>query len=303
MQTCDVSGTIRCERLVSALETLVARGAVTLAVVAALVPPWRRLVGALTEAPTTATAAGCAAAWLLPAGVGLAATASCLRRGVADGDANVGSAAFASPRFRRTSGVLGGAAVLMAAALTMPGTSIGARVVLWLPAVLLLLPAAVAASHPLRRRVARKPRAFGTSSPWRGAPNPPVASWHGNVAAEAADAVRPSVDGRGTEPDDSLIAQLVRRRTADGVDTITGRLAARFETGRRMQSLHASFCPPLAMVPEVDWSLDGEIEAEVKLVQRLPYGVRFDVRLSEPAEDALTLELAFTARAVASQTS
>lgn len=295
MQVCRVLGDAPSEGLAERTVSCLAGGSLGSAIAAAMVPPWRRFAGALTEAPTTAAAAACVVAWMLPVAIGLAVLGFGRRPTVGDALRRGRSAPFASSRRRLAAGGSCAAAAVMAASLTLPGTAVGARIVLWLPAALLFC---VAVGRPTTLdRDSGLVRVFRRRTPRDADPAPDARTVGRAEEARFGALEREPPAPRAQGDGESLIAMLERRSTPGGGESIAGRLAARFEPGRQTQSLHVSFCPPLQTTPKVEWSLEGEYEAEVRLVQRLPYGARFDVRLPEPAEDALVFTLRFTARA------
>jgi hypothetical protein len=117
-----------------------------------------------------------------------------------------------------------------------------------------------------------------------------------------ATRLKPRVSGRRPlSPFDAdanlehVLQQLTRFRTADGKDAIRGTLAAEFMVGERQTTLYVGFCPPFELLPQVEANANGDIEAEIKLAQVLHNGAQLDVRLSEPAEEALTVSIEFFA--------
>jgi hypothetical protein len=95
-------------------------------------------------------------------------------------------------------------------------------------------------------------------------------------------------------PED-VLQQLTRFRTADGKDEIRGTLLAEFVAGERQTTLYVGFCPPFELLPQVEANAIGEFEAEVKLAQVLHNGAQLDVRLSEPADEAVSISIEFYA--------
>jgi len=112
------------------------------------------------------------------------------------------------------------------------------------------------------------------------------ASRHGKPAQPAATAADTTADTAAGESDQSsgasrepglIVQEIVRRRSAEGIDIITGRLRAEFVPGQRSVWLHVAFSPPFTHTPEV------KVESEdptmrVKLEQPIPYGARIEVR-------------------------
>jgi hypothetical protein len=92
-----------------------------------------------------------------------------------------------------------------------------------------------------------------------------------------------------------VLQQLTRFRTVDGKNAIRGTLAAEFVAGERQTTLYVAFCPPFELLPKVEANANGDYEAEVKLAQVLHNGAQLDVRLSEPADEAVAVSIEFFA--------
>jgi hypothetical protein len=94
-----------------------------------------------------------------------------------------------------------------------------------------------------------------------------------------------------------VLQQLKRTRSADGQQAIRGTLLGEFSPGERQLTLYVAFCPPFEQLPEVEAAVADELEAVVKLTQVLHNGAQFELRLQEPAEDALAVAVEFSATA------
>ena len=81
--------------------------------------------------------------------------------------------------------------------------------------------------------------------------------------------------------DENIVQQLTRLRDAELGEMVYGTLRADFEPNQRSASLHVAFCPPFAMMPQMDIEQTDGPESRLKLGQVLPYGARVDVRLRE----------------------
>jgi hypothetical protein len=76
---------------------------------------------------------------------------------------------------------------------------------------------------------------------------------------------------------------------------LLGWIRAAFAAGQRTANVHLAFCPPTAATPEVEIEqIDGP-ESRVQVSQVLPYGVRVELKLSEPAEESTIVLLQFSA--------
>jgi hypothetical protein len=94
---------------------------------------------------------------------------------------------------------------------------------------------------------------------------------------------------------EGLLQRAVRRRE-DGGEVIEGFLVAEFAAGERQTAAHLAICPPFARVGVCDAEpVDGPA-SQVKVAQVLPYGVRFEVKLDEPADEPCTVTIEFVVR-------
>jgi hypothetical protein len=102
----------------------------------------------------------------------------------------------------------------------------------------------------------------------------------GEVAPAAAAAT--SVPGH--------LLQRFERYDSAGTDCLRGRIAVAVPQGARTAHGHVGFCPPFAQTPvvEVTTEYDG-VEAVVSAAEILPWGVRIECRLDEPAEEAFEI--------------
>lgn len=92
------------------------------------------------------------------------------------------------------------------------------------------------------------------------------------------------------------VQQVFRVRDADGQEVVYAAVRADFLAGQRHAIVHVGFCPPLAATPLVEAAACQWPDARVRVTQALPHGVRLDVRLGEPAEEAcgVPIDLAAT---------
>jgi hypothetical protein len=83
---------------------------------------------------------------------------------------------------------------------------------------------------------------------------------------------------------DRVFQQLIRSRTMEGHDVVTGTLVAEFEPGARIATVYVGFCPPFERLPHVEL----ESSADATLVQALHNGAQIEVRQPRAAKTALT---------------
>ncbi len=75
-----------------------------------------------------------------------------------------------------------------------------------------------------------------------------------------------------------------------GGDRLRGRINVEVGAGARLAHGHVGFCPAFAATPAVEVTTDYDgVEATVAAAEVLPWGVRVEVRLAEPAEEPLEI--------------
>jgi hypothetical protein len=68
-------------------------------------------------------------------------------------------------------------------------------------------------------------------------------------------------------------------------------------TGSRTGHAHVGFCPSFAALPTVEVQSDYDgVEAELSVAEVLPWGLRLECRLAEPADEPLEIPVDFQAR-------
>lgn len=100
------------------------------------------------------------------------------------------------------------------------------------------------------------------------------------------------------ELDEGILQQLFRVRE-DDQEVIYGTVRAQFDAGQRHATIHVGFCPPLARSPSVEAEACDLAEAKVKVAQAMAHGVRLDVRLSQPADEACSVAIDLAATPLA----
>lgn len=88
----------------------------------------------------------------------------------------------------------------------------------------------------------------------------------------------------------SLLQRFERVALPGGGECVRGRLCLVVPAGSRSGSTHMGFCPPFESLPavEVTTNYDG-VEAVVSAAEVLPWGIRIECRLDEPAEEAIEI--------------
>jgi hypothetical protein len=96
-------------------------------------------------------------------------------------------------------------------------------------------------------------------------------------------------------PTSDVVQQLVRTRSAAGLDRMQGWLRTEFEPTERNATLHVAFCPPFDETPKLTVLQVSGPATRVKPVQLLPYGVRLEVKRLLAGHDPATVVLEFSA--------
>jgi len=125
----------------------------------------------------------------------------------------------------------------------------------------------------LRRRVPRSPREW---------PAP-------RAVIPPSTAVPPTSRGH--------LLQRFERYELDGTDCLRGTLALTVPQGARAAHGHIGFCPSFRDVPAVEatTAYDG-VEAVITAAEVVPWGVRIECRLDEPAEEPVEIPVDVVAR-------
>jgi hypothetical protein len=167
-------------------------------------------------------------------------------------------------------------ALLTALALSLPNSSGGALALLWGP-----LAAEEVLSWAFRLKNARSVSASAARKAVPFQPSSP-----GSDSSVVLDLDESTLD------EAAISQRLLRRRDEQGRETISGTIRVDFAAQQRTASAHVAFCPPLGVAPQCFAEPVGGPPADVKIVQVLPYGARFDVRLEAAAsgEQQVTLE-------------
>ena len=95
--------------------------------------------------------------------------------------------------------------------------------------------------------------------------------------------------------DGVVTQQLVRVTDRGGAESMSGLLRANFLAGQRTATVHVAFCPPFSAMPKMEVEQVDGPSGKIKIVQLLPYGARFDIKLLENAEEPLDVSLRFSA--------
>lgn len=99
-------------------------------------------------------------------------------------------------------------------------------------------------------------------------------------------------------PGGRLLQRLERFEHPPGVDCVRGRVQVEIPAGAKAAHGHVGFCPAFSQTPSVTVTTDYDgVEAVVSAAELLPWGVRVEVRLAEPAEETLEIPVDVTAQA------
>jgi hypothetical protein len=182
-------------------------------------------------------------------------------------------------------------AALLAAAMTLPGTSLGGVLLLWLP--LVAAQSALVWLHRDRSRIRLADEKTVSNITAAEVEVPP---------RELAPTAKTHSDEEFLEDelsDEQLPADVTQtwtRRTIDGVDELEGLARVEFRAGARVTNLHVSVCPPFAASPEVFAEATEGAAADVKIAEALTFGLRIEVRRTEPGEKDESAVVAVVAR-------
>jgi hypothetical protein len=93
------------------------------------------------------------------------------------------------------------------------------------------------------------------------------------------------------------LLQRFERHELDGTDCLRGTLTLMVPQGARAVHGHVGFCPSFRHVPAVEatTAYDG-VEAVITAAEVVPWGVRIECRLDEPAEEPVEIPVDVVAR-------
>jgi hypothetical protein len=99
---------------------------------------------------------------------------------------------------------------------------------------------------------------------------------------------------------EGMTQQLTRIDAPDGTQSMEGVLRSQFRPRERSRSLHVAFCPPLQTVPDTTVTQLSGPRCHIKAADVQTYGARFDIRLSTASESNEEVFVHFHAIAVSS---
>jgi hypothetical protein len=186
------------------------------------------------------------------------------------------------------------AALMLGAAVTLPGSSVLASSAFWL----LILAGAV----PAWLRFALSPRferrelepepgdAVALSCGSRDA----VLPWDVDRCASAECEADEEEDSEQLLPDD-VLQRVVRARDQGGSEIVYGTVRCRFVDGQRQQSIHLAFCPPLQTLAHFATDQVFGPAVQIKTVVAETFGVGLEAKLTSPSKGPTEVQIQFFA--------
>jgi hypothetical protein len=187
------------------------------------------------------------------------------------------------------------AAVMLGAAITLPGSSVLASSAFWL----LILAGAV----PAWLRFALLPRferrdleqepcdAVARLSGSREA----VLPWDVEGCASAECEVDEDEDSEQQLLPDDVLQRVVRARDQGGSEIVYGTVRCRFVDGQRQQSIHLAFCPPLQTLAHFATDQVSGPTVQIKTVVAETFGVGIEAKLTSPSKGPTEVQIQFFA--------
>jgi hypothetical protein len=155
-------------------------------------------------------------------------------------------------------------------------------------AAMLVATVAVLTPRPRQRSVSPPPAIPSPSE------QPPA---HSSFPASAGRLAAVSDPTTAFVPPPTGLRQRLERIETAGEDCIRGRVILAVATGSRTGHAHVCFCPSFAALPTVELQSDYDgVEAELSVAEVLPWGLRLECRLAEPADEPLEIPVDFQAR-------
>ena len=95
--------------------------------------------------------------------------------------------------------------------------------------------------------------------------------------------------GRGQFAMSSDVFQQITRSREGDQERVAVMIRTSFAVGQRVAVAHVAFCPPLEGIPNIASEVTNGPDATITLTNIQCYGLRLEVRLEEPAEEACTI--------------
>ncbi len=105
------------------------------------------------------------------------------------------------------------------------------------------------------------------------------------------------INGQVISHPENITQSITRQVTEEGCEIISGRTLVTVVAGAKQANVHIPFSPPLQTNPEVTCEIETGYSARVVPTAIYSYGTRLEVRLTEPAEEEMTMEVSFSATA------
>lgn len=185
--------------------------------------------------------------------------------------------------------------LLFAAALALPASPLGARVMFW--CLVLGSEAVIGFTFHARRRPAKAlSKAGGQGTEQLVDVCQTRAPANRLAAAEAARLV----DQAAEEDDDELLAadelqRMSRVRAPQGGEVVSGLVRCCFEAGERQRNVHLAFCPPLRKVPHFSLEQVAGPVARIRTSQVETFGVGLEVKLNALSSEPASVQIQFFA--------
>ena len=131
-------------------------------------------------------------------------------------------------------------------------------------------------------------------------PRRPRSRPDGLNAAPPRSATRAAAAAPAVDVCPGQLRQRFERYELDGIDCLRGTLALTVPQGSRSGHGHVGFCPAFRQIPHVEATTEYDgVEAVVTAAEIVPWGVRIECRLDEPAEEPVEIPVDVVARAPA----
>jgi hypothetical protein len=110
-----------------------------------------------------------------------------------------------------------------------------------------------------------------------------------------------TIDEEAGEGDPSVLQWMTRRQLPAGGEAVEGSIRIQFESGERSAVAHISFIPPLPDRPRAECQVLVDFEGRVRIGVAQAYGLRIEARRSESGLKAASIDVGFSAQALAVQ--
>jgi hypothetical protein len=187
------------------------------------------------------------------------------------------------------------AALMLGAAVTLPGSSVPASSAFWLLILAGAVPAwlrfALSPRFKLRELEQEPCDAVARSCGSRDA----ILPWDVDGCSSAECEADEDEDSEQQLLPDDVLQRVVRARDQGGSEIVYGTVRCGFVDGQRQQNIHLAFCPPLQTLAHFATDQVSGPAVQIKTVVAETFGVGLEAKLTSPSKGPTEVQIQFFA--------